>query len=85
MSKPAPYTVVVAGAYLGEAWLERIFMQDRLEYAIRLRRLRRPIHDFAEDELLILIGDAIAAGVFSPNFLAELREILDARKPARYA
>lgn len=85
MSKSLSYSVVIAETGLGECRLERVFARDRLEYFVRLCRLRRPIDQFAEDELLILLGDGIAAGVFSPNFLAELREILDARKGARYA
>jgi hypothetical protein len=34
---------------------------------------------------LILLGDAIAAGVFSKGFLIDLRTVLDAQARSRYA
>ncbi|MGB8276411.1 MAG: hypothetical protein WCF20_00520 [Methylovirgula sp.] len=85
MSKSTPYAAVLAAADLGDCGIDRIFVKHKLEEAIRFRRYWRPSLEFAEDELLILLGDAIAAGVFSRAFLAELRAVLDAQAPAEYA
>ena len=74
----------MASADLGNCGIDRVFIKHKLEVAIRFRRYWHPSLEFAEDELLILIGDAAAAGVFSEGFLDELRTILDAQKRARY-
>jgi hypothetical protein len=87
MPKPL-YCALLAYADLGGARVERIFVKERLEEAVRFRRMGRdavrPL-ELPEGELLILLGDAIAAGVFSPNFLIELRAILDAQTQGMYA
>jgi hypothetical protein len=87
MPKP-PYCALLAFADLGGARIERIFVKGRLEEAVRFRRMGRdavrPL-ELPEDELLILLGDAIAAGVFSKGFLIDLRAVLDAQMRARYA
>lgn len=85
MSKSTPYAAVLASADLGDCGIDRIFVKHKLEEAILFRRYWRPSLEFAEDELLILLGDAAAAGVFSEGFLSELRAILDAQRTARYA
>jgi len=79
MSKATPYAAVLASANLGDCGIDRIFLKHKLEIAIRFRRYWRPSLEFAEDELLILLGDAIAARVFSKDFLSELSHILDAQ------
>lgn len=84
MPKPL-YCAVLSYADLGECGIDRIFIKHKLEVAIRFRRYWRPSIEFSENELLILIGDAAAAGVFSEGFLSELRDILDAQTRARYA
>ncbi len=85
MSKSTPYAAILASADLGDCGIDRIFVKHKLEEAIRFRRYWRPSLEFAEDELLILLGDAVAAGVFSPAFLDELRAVLDAQGLKRYA
>ncbi len=85
---PKPSYALLAYADLGGARIERIFIKDRLEEAVRFRRTGRDnvrMLALPEDELLILLGDAIAAGVFSKGFLNDLRAILDAQVRARYA
>lgn len=78
MSKATPYAAILASADLGDCGIDQIFVKHKLEIAIRFRRYWRPSIEFAEDELLILMGDAAAAGVFSDGFLDELRAVLDA-------
>ncbi|MGB7125839.1 MAG: hypothetical protein WBD42_03295 [Methylovirgula sp.] len=88
MTKRTPYCALLAYADLGGARIERIFVKERFEEAVRFRRMGRdavrPL-ELPEDELLILLGDAIAAGVFSAVFLSDLRAVLDAQAQARYA
>jgi hypothetical protein len=80
MPKPT-YCALLAYADLGAARIERIFVKERRQEAVRFRRMGRdavrPL-ELPEDELLILLGDAIAAGVFSAAFLIDLRAVLDA-------
>ena len=87
MPKP-PYCALLAYADLGGARIERIFIKETREQAVRFRRMGRdavrPL-ELPEDELLILLGDAVAAGVFSKGFLADLLAVLDAQTRARYA
>ena len=66
------------------ARIERIFVNETMREAIRFAAMKdgetmylRPL-DLPEDELVVLIGDAVAAKVFSERFLSELRDILDA-------
>jgi hypothetical protein len=79
------YAAELSSAVLGGYRIERIFVKETLEEAIRFsswtggRFSPRPFN-IREDELLVLLGDAIAAGVFTPHFLGELSEILDARR-----
>jgi hypothetical protein len=86
-----PSTIaILAFADLGGCRIERIFLKDEVEEAVRFRdcrpgRFNPRMLCLSEDELLILLGDAIAASVFSRGFLAELRAILDARELAQYA
>jgi hypothetical protein len=72
----------LASADFGGRRIERVFDRETREVAIRfsvwsgngkicLRPLAMP-----EDELLVLIGEAVAAKVFSPAFLGELQAIL---------
>jgi hypothetical protein len=84
MPKPV-YCAVLASANLGDCGIDRIFVKHRLEEAIRFRRYWRPSLEFAEDELLILLGDAVAAGVFSSAFLNELRTVLDSQGSRRHS
>jgi len=87
MASPARYSLL-AFADLGSARIERLFLREEREEAIRFRRTGiaavRAL-ELPEDELLILLGDAIASGVFSADFLSEIRAVLDAQTPARYA
>lgn len=86
MASPLRYSLL-AYADLGSARIERLFVRETREEAVRFRRMGREAVkalELPEDELLILIGDAAAAGVFSPGFLDELRAILDAHKATRY-
>lgn len=79
---------LLASADLGSARIERLFVRETREQAIRFRRMGREAVkalELPEDELLILLGDAIAAGVFSKGFLSELCAVLDAQMRARYA
>jgi len=79
---------LLAYADLGSARIERLFLREEREEAIRFRRTGlaavRAL-ELPEDELLVLLGDAIAAGVFSKGFLIDLRAVLDAQARARYA
>lgn len=87
MADPSRYALL-AHADLGSARIERLFLCEEREQAIRFRRMGREAVkalELPEDELVILLGDAIAAGVFSQSFLCELRAILDAQVRARYA
>jgi hypothetical protein len=88
MSNVTPYAAILAFADLGTARIERIFIKERLEEAVRYRRTGshavRPL-ELPEDELLVLLGDAIAARVFSKGFLADLYAVLDAQGHAGYA
>lgn len=88
MPKTTPYCSLLAYADLGGARIERLYIKERREQAVRFRRMGRdavrPL-ELPEDELLVLLGDAIARGVFSASFLSELRAILDAQARARYA
>ena len=77
------YAKELAHADLGGKRIERIFIKRTLRQAIRLSAWRgnqlcsRPLV-VSEDELLILMGDAIAARVFSPAFLRDLQDVLHA-------
>jgi hypothetical protein len=79
---------LLAYADLGSARVERLFLREEREEAVRFRRTGiaavRSL-ELPEDELLILLGDAIAAGVFSAGFLSDLRAVLDAQAWSRYA
>ncbi len=79
---------LLAYADLGSARIERLFLREEREEAIRFRRTGiaavRAL-ELPEDELIVLLGDAIAAGVFSRGFLTDLRAVLDAQTGARYA
>lgn len=79
MTKP-PYCALLAYADLGGARIERIFLKGSLEEAIRFNRMGRvavrPL-EVTEDELLILLGDALAGAIFSRRFLIELHVILN--------
>jgi hypothetical protein len=63
---------------------ERVFDREAREVAIRFSVWRhgkidlRPL-TMPEDELLVLIGEAVAARVFSADFLDELSAILKAQ------
>jgi hypothetical protein len=87
MVSPQRYSLL-AYADLGSARVERLFLREEREEAIRFRRTGlaavRAL-ELPEDELLVLLGDAIAAGVFSAGFLSEFRAVLDAQSQARYA
>ncbi len=87
MVDPSRYALL-AHADLGSARIERLFLREEREQAIRFRRTGREAVkalELREDELLVLLGDAVAAGVFSSAFLSELRAVLDAQTRARYA
>ena len=84
MNKPTPY-VKLAWAEFAECRIERLFVKPRLKETIRFSDWRgghfnKRALDLPEDELLVLIGDAIAARVFSPEFLAELAGIVCAQE-----
>lgn len=90
MSQVPSTVAILAAADLGGCRLERVFLKDELEEAIRFRdcrpgRFNPRMLCLSEGELLILFGDAIAAGVFSESFLADLQAILDAQALFRYA
>jgi hypothetical protein len=84
MPKPL-YCAILASANLGDCGIDRIFVKHKLEEAIRFRRHWRLSLEFAEDEPLILLGDAVAAGIFSSAFLDELRAVLDVQGRRPYA
>jgi hypothetical protein len=80
-----PSRACLARADFAGRRIERVFDRDSREVSIRfsvwsangkinMRPLAMP-----EDELLVLIGEAIAAKVFSPAFLGELQGILSAQ------
>jgi hypothetical protein len=87
MASPSRYSLL-AHADLGSARIERLFLREEREEAIRFRRTGlaavRAL-ELPEDELIVLLGDAMAAGVFSAWFLSELRGLLDAQSASRYA
>ena len=90
MKRSTPYAAELASAEFAECRIERIFVKETLSEAIRFsdwrgRRFNQRPMDMPEDELLVLIGDAIAAGVFSRGFLADLCAVLDAQLLGRYA
>ena len=64
-----------------EAKIERIFVKETNEEEIRFswwkdgRMMLRPL-DLAEGDLLQLLGNAIRAEVFTPEFRSKLRELL---------
>jgi len=72
MTNSTLYAAALSSTDFGDCGIDRVFIKHKLEVAIRFRRYWRPSLEFAEDELLILLGDAIAAGVFSDGFLTEL-------------
>jgi hypothetical protein len=89
MPKPA-YCAVLASADLGGYRIERLFLKEDLKQAVRFSDWRGGRFNpralcLSENDLLILLGDAIAARVFSRPFLDELRVILDAQTRPRYA
>lgn len=87
MPPPARYSLL-AHADLGSARIERLFLREEREEAVRFRRTGAAAVralELPENELLVLLGDAIARGVFSAAFLSELRTVLDAQSRARYA
>ena len=74
----------LASAEFAECRIERIFVQSRLKETIRFSdwrggRFNKRALDLSEDELLVLIGDVIAARVFRPSFLDALGEIIAAQ------
>ena len=85
------YAKTIRHADFAGTRIERILVLDELLEAIRFAAVKsaewvylRPL-DIPEDELLVLIGDAIAAGVSSAGFLNELRGVLDAQEADRAA
>lgn len=79
---------LLAYADLGSARIERLFLREEREEAVRFRRTGAAAVralELPEDELIVLLGDAIAAGVFSGAFLSELRGIIDAQTQTQYA
>ena len=67
MAKP-PYCAVLAHADVGGYRIERIFLKEDLEQAVRFSDWRGGRFNpralcLSENELLILLGDAAAAGV----------------------
>lgn len=88
MSQISSTIAILACADPGGCRLERVFLKDELEEAIRDCRPGRfnpRMLCLSEGELLILIGDAMADGVFSRAFLGELWAILDANTAREYA
>lgn len=84
------YAAILRHADFGGARIERIFLRDELRQAVRFSdwrggRFNPRALEIGEDELIVLLGDAIALGVFSLAFLCELRAVLDAQTGVRYA
>jgi hypothetical protein len=77
MVSPLRYSFL-AYADLGSARIERLFLREEREEAIRFRRT-----GIAAVRALEL--PEIAAGVFSKGFLTDLRDILDAQSQRAYA
>ena len=78
------YAKTIRYADFAGARIERILVLDDLHEAIRFAAIKgdatcylMPL-DIPEDELLVLIGEAIAARVFSTKFVKELRDVLGA-------
>lgn len=75
-----------AVAEFGGSRIERVFDRSLGAVAIRFSAWRggkivmRPL-SIREDELAVLIGEAVAAGVFSAALLGELQAILAMRLP----
>ena len=81
------YARVVRSAEFADARIERIIVRDDAHEAIRFGDwqggiLNRRALDLREDELLVLLGDAIAAGIFSHRFQCELYGVLEAQAGA---
>jgi hypothetical protein len=76
-----PYAWRLASASFAGATTERLQYRDTLDVVIRFadwrgRRFNPKALEIGEDELLVLIGDGIAAGVFSTRFVQEIRGII---------
>lgn len=83
ISRSTPYAAELARAEFAECRIERIFVRETLMEGIRFSdwrggRFNPRALEIDEDELIVLLGDAIALGVFSAAFLCNLRAILDA-------
>ena len=83
MLKPKLYVRLASAEFAG-CRIERLFVKARLRQAIRFSdwrngRFKKHAMDIPEAELVVLLGDAIAAGVFSRDFLCELQNVLAAQ------
>ena len=82
MLRDTEYAKEIAHADLGGKRIERIFIKRTMRQVIRLSAWRGNVMRTAplvvsEDELLILMGDAIAARVFSHGFIRDLSDVLE--------
>ena len=84
MKRNTPYAYELASADLGGQRIERILVKATWQQTIRFgkwmpgRFQTRPL-EIPEDELIILVADAMAAGVFTRGFIDDLRAVLDAQ------
>ncbi len=87
MRREQAYAKVVKSVEFADACIELIVLHDDARAAIRFDDWRggilnrRPL-DLREDELLVLLGDAIAFGIFSYRFQHELYGVLEAQAGA---
>ena len=77
-----PYAWRLRSASFAGATIERLQYRDTLDVVIRFadwrgRRFQPKALEIGENELLVLIGDAVAAGVFSDRFIEELRNVVE--------
>ena len=75
--------ILINGLLAKRAELVNINSDLHVRMAVRGGRFHKRLLALTEGELVVLIGDAIAARVFSTGFLAELRAVLAAREEAR--
>jgi hypothetical protein len=74
-------TGTIAFDAVNEGKIERILVKEYGQDEIRFswwkdgRMMMRPL-DLTEDDLLILVGNGIQAGVFTPEFRKKLKELL---------
>ena len=81
MLRNTSYAIELASADLGGSRIERILIKEGWEQTVRFSdwrggRFNPRALEIPEGELLVLIGDAVAAGVFSPSFLRDLGPLL---------